>query len=63
MTENERFTLRIKAEVVYELMSNLHTEICRLTDRNDNLSEDSCDICYKLIDLRKKLGGFENDGE
>ena len=63
MTENERLTLRIKAEVLYEFMSNLHTDICRLTDRKDNLSEDSCDICHKLIDLRKKLGGFDNNGE
>lgn len=62
MTEKERLILRIKAEVLYEFMSSLHTDICRLTDRKDNLAEDSCDICLKLIELRKKLGGFDNDG-
>ena len=61
MTEKERFELRIKAKVVYELVSSLHTDICRLTERGDTLSEDSCDICYKLIALRKKLGDFENE--
>jgi hypothetical protein len=63
MTENERLTLRIKAETLYEFMSNLHSDICRLTDRKDNLAEVSCEVCYKLIELRKKLGGFDNDGE
>lgn len=61
MTEKERLILRIKAEVFYEFMSNLHSDICRLTDRKDNLAEDSCDICYKLIHLLKKLGGYDNE--
>lgn len=63
MTDKERLILRIKAEVLYEFMSNLHSDICRLTDRKDNLAEVSCDLCYKMIDLVKRLGGFENDGE
>ena len=63
MTENERLELRIKAKIIYKLMTSLHTEICRLTDRGDALSEDSCDICCNLIELRKKLGEFDNDRE
>lgn len=63
MTEKERLILRIKAEVLYEFMSSLHTDICRLTDRKDDLAEVSCEICCRLINLRAKLGGFDNDGE
>ena len=63
MTENERLKLLAKAEAIYELLSSLHSDICRLTDRKDNLAEVSCEICCKLINLRAKLGGFDNDGE
>lgn len=63
MTENERLKLLAKAEAIYEFMSDLHTDICRLTDRKDTIADDSCDVCLKLIGLRKKLGGFNNDGE
>ena len=61
MTENERWKLIIWTEVLYEFMSKVHSEICKLTDRNDTLSDDSCEICHKLINLKKKLGGFDND--
>ena len=63
MTKDERLKLLAKAEAIYEFMSVLHSDICRLTDRKDTLAEDSCEICCKLINLRAKLGGFDNDGE
>ena len=63
MTENERLKLLAKAEAIYDFMSDLHSEICKLTDKKDMLRDEACYICVRLIKLRQRLGGFDNDGE
>lgn len=54
-TEKQRLML----EVAYDLISRVHSEICRTAPRGDTIMEDSLEILRKILLLDRKLKGGE----
>lgn len=48
---------RLMLEVAYDLISKVHTEICRTAPRGDPIMDDSLDILRKILVLREDLKG------
>ena len=44
-------------EVAYDLISKVHSEICRTDKRDVNLADDSIEILRRIIELDNKLKG------
>lgn len=44
-------------EVAYDLISKVHSEICRTAPRGSNIMDDSLEILRRIIMLDKKLKG------
>lgn len=47
---------RLMLEVAYDLISKVHSEICRSDTRQINLAEDTMEILRRIIILDRKLG-------
>jgi hypothetical protein len=52
-TEKQRLIL----EVAYDLISRVHSEICRTAPRGDTIMDDSLEILRKILLLDRKLKG------
>ena len=48
---------RLVLEVAYDLISKVHTEICRTDKRDVNLADDTIEILGRIIVLENKLKG------
>lgn len=46
---------RLMLEVAYDLISKVHTEICRSDKREVNLADDTLEILRRIIKLDNKL--------
>ena len=55
MTEVAKSIHRL--EVAYELIADIHSQLCRTTARNDDITEDTQEILRKILLLNKKLRG------
>ena len=52
-TEKQRLML----EVAYDLISQVHSEICRTVPRGDPMMDDSLEILRRILVLRQDLKG------
>lgn len=50
---------RVMLEVAYDLVSKVHSEICRTAPRGDPIMDDSLEILRKILVLREDLKGGE----
>ena len=48
---------RLMLEVAYDLISKVHSELCRTMPRGDTITDDSLEILRRIILLDKKLKG------
>lgn len=51
-----------RLEVAYELIADIHSQLCRTTTRNDDITDDTQGILRKILLLKEKMKGGENDG-
>ena len=47
----------LRLEVAYELIADIHSQLCRTTSRNVDITEDTQEILRKIWLLNKKLKG------
>ena len=50
-----------RLEVAYELIADIHSQLCRTTSRDDDITDDTQEILRKILLLIKKLKGGESD--
>lgn len=48
-----------RLQVAYELIADIHSQLCRTTSRNDDITEDTQEILRKILWLNEKLKGRE----
>ena len=48
-----------RLEVAYELIADIHSQLCRTTSRDDDITDDTQEILRKILLLNKKLKGGE----
>lgn len=46
-----------RLEVAYELIADIHSQLCRTTSRDDDITDDTQEILRKILLLNKKLKG------
>lgn len=46
-----------RLEVAYELIADIHSQLCRTTTRDDDITDDTQEILRKILLLNKKLRG------
>lgn len=49
--------LRHRLEVAYELIADIHSQLCRTTTRENDITEDTQEIIRKIFLLDTKLKG------
>ena len=50
-----------RLEVAYELIADIHAQLCRTTSRDDDITDDTQEILRKILLLNKKLKGGEEE--
>lgn len=48
-----------RLEVAYELIADIHSQLCRTTTRDDDITDDTQEILRKILFLKEKLKGGE----
>lgn len=48
-----------RLEVAYELIADIHSQLCRTTTRDDDITDDTQEILRKILFLKEKLNGGE----
>ena len=46
-----------RLEVAYELIADIHSQLCRTTSRDDDITDDTQEILRKILLFKKKLKG------
>ena len=51
----------LRLEVAYELIADTHSQLCRTTTRDDDITDDTQEILRKILLLKERLkGGADN---
>ena len=48
-----------RLEVAYELIADIHSQLCRTTTREDNITDDTQEILREILLLKEKLKGAD----
>ena len=55
MTAEEKYCVML--DVAYDIVASVHSDLCRTTERGNDITDDACDILYKITSLKERLKG------
>ena len=59
MKRTDQIIITTKTEVLYNIIVDIHSEICKVADGKDNIPEQSLKVCREILILREMLKGVE----
>ena len=55
--------LKYRLEVAYDLIAEIHSQLCNNTTRDNDITDDTTEILRRILVLDKKLKKVRSDGK